>query len=139
MVFEIIEKDARPHGSGDEYLYFRLYRDGAAEFEHNPLGQPVNKGIKAHRIKLTEDEQEELSSLALRCLDIPGDFDPMQRLEEKVAISTITIRDQDGDYYHRVIHHYRPENEKTSKYFPEAARDLLRKANYIRRKYLQET
>ena len=138
IVFEIIEKDARPHSSGDEYLYFRLYQSGTAEFEISPLGSASNDGLKLHRLRLNDDEQDELSSLAGRCIDMPGDFDPMQRLEEKVAISTITIRDKDGDYHHRVIHRYRPENEKTSKYLPEAAKDLMQKANYLRRKYALE-
>ena len=138
IVFEIIEKDARPHSSGDEYLYFRLYQSGTAEFEISPLSSASNDGLKLHRLRLNDDEQDELSSLAERCIDMPGDFDPMQRLEEKVVISTITIRDKDGDYHHRVIHRYRPENEKTSKYFPEAAKDLMQKANYLRRKYALE-
>jgi hypothetical protein len=138
IVFEIVEKDARPRASGDEYLYFPLYQGGTAEFEISPLGSASNHGLKLHSVRLNDDEQDELSSLAGRCIDMPRDFDPMQRLEEKVAISTITIRDRDGDYHHRVIHHYRPENVKTSKYFLEAAKDLLQKAHYLRSKYAQE-
>ncbi|HKF55758.1 MAG TPA: hypothetical protein VKJ45_09950 [Blastocatellia bacterium] len=133
VVFEIIEKDARPHVSGDEYLYFRLYQDGTAEFEMSHLGMPLNQGVTLNRIRLNKDEQDELTNLAGLCIDFPGDFDPMQRLEEKVAISTITVRGQDGDYHQTVIHHYSPENEKTKLYFPRAAKDLMKQVDYLRR------
>lgn len=138
IVFEIIEKDARPHASGDEYLYFRLYQDGTAEFEMSQLGKPLNQGVTLSRIRLNDNEQDELTNLAGLCIDFPGDFDPMQRLEEKVAISTITVREQNGDYHKTVIHHYSPENEKTKLYFPRAAKDLMKQVDYLRRKYIQE-
>jgi hypothetical protein len=138
MVFEIMEKDARPKAPGDEYLYFRLYEDGTAEFEFTPLGS-MPQGFRMHKIHLNEEERDELFGLARGCLASPADFDPMQRLEEKVMISKIRIRDEDGDYNQIVIHHYSPENEKTRLYFPKVARDLMQKVSHLRGKYLQET
>jgi hypothetical protein len=137
IFLEIIEKDARPKAPGDEYLYFRGYDDGSAEWEYIPLG-PSPEASRIHKIHLSEDERNELFGLARGCLESPVDFDPMQRLEEKVMISKIRIRDEDGDYTEIAIHYYSPENPKTQLYFPTAAKGLMRKVSYLRGKYLQE-
>jgi len=137
-VLEIIEKDARPGSRGDEYLYFRLYRDGKVEFETSVLDASTPHDLRVQRIRIDASELDDLASLGWAGLALPDDFDPMQGLEEKVAIITITIMDEQGEYQHKVIHRYSPENEMTHRILPEAARNLMNQVRSLRLKYFQE-
>lgn len=134
---EIIEKDARPKTTGNEYLYFRLYTNGAVEFESS-LADKSPQGIKLYKVKLKAEDRDELFDLDKRCLSAPMSYDPMQRLEEKNSITRIRIRDEDGDYRQIMVHSYSPENEKTQLYFPENTKKLLQKVEALRWLYLHD-
>ena len=136
VIFEIIEKDARPKAAGDEHLFFRLYENGNVEFEDQHQNGASEWAFEMHKLKLNEEERYAFTSLARACLRLPNDFDPLQRLEEKVSITKIRIKDENG-YMQVVIHNYSPENEKTKLYYPDAARRLIEKATNKRKNYHQ--
>jgi len=138
VVLDIIQKDARPKAVGDEYLFFRLYASGEVEFEDRHQKGPSEWEFRIHKIELGEKEKERFLKIARRCLLLPNDYDPLQRLEEKVSIYRIRIRDDD-DYRQAVIHNYSPENEKTDLYYPKEAKELIQEVRYIRQQYHQET
>ena len=136
VVLEIIEKDARPKAVGDEYLFFRLYENGNVEFEDQQQAGPSEWEFEMHKLKLNEEEKAGFTGLARACLSLPNDYDPFQRLEEKISITKIRIRDGDG-YRQVVIHNYSPENEQTKLHYPKAARKLIEKATNRRKNYHQ--
>jgi hypothetical protein len=136
---EIIQKDARPQAAGDEYLYFRFYESGKVECEGKATLTSSRSAFQFHRITLESAERQELLTLAEENLILPNDFDPMQRKEDKVVITRIRIRDQDGGYRQTLFHHYSPENENTQLLIPTIARKLWQKVNALRKKYIEET
>ena len=136
VVLEIVEKDARPKAPGDEYLFFRLYENGDVEFEDQHQSETSEWEFEMHKLKLNEEERYEFTSLAKACLRLPNDYDPLQRIEEKISITKIRIRDEDS-YRQVVLHNYSPENEKTKLYYPEGAKKLIEKVMNKRKNYHQ--
>jgi hypothetical protein len=139
VVLEIIQKDARPQAAGDEYLYFRLYENGKVECEGKAASASSGSTFQFYRFILEAEELDELLTLAEASLTLPNDFDPMQRKEDKVAITRIRIRDVDGGHRQTLLHQYSPENENTRLLIPSTARKLLQKVNVLRKKYTWET